>query len=439
MNRFTRLTLVGSVRRSDVVVPSDEELAVLLPSLLDLVEEPAASGAVALVRPTGDQLDVSLDADALDLVDGEIVWIVRAEDAPPPAEVADVTEAASHTLAEQAHRWDDGARRATGAAAVGLLAGAAGLLTVTGSSAAADSTALSLAAGVTLLVILSAVVTGGTRWVGLAATAAALGLAPPTGLAAVAAWSSGTSALPLTFQVAILVGSVALGGQGLARRDRGMLLGSVLGLVLTGLGIALAFLDVPVERSAAVLTVVVVALLGMLPWTALTAAGVHHLDDAALEGSEPARPHVDRALEHAYRALTWGTVAAVATIVWTIPALLAAHSRWSTALACGALVVVALRVRPLPLIAQAATLWAGLCVAAVLGTVVALADRPVTAGITLAVAAVLVVWVVGLSPNAQQRARLRRWGDRLELLGVLVLAPSLLGVLGVYPVMLGVF
>lgn len=439
MNRFTRLTLVGSVRRSDVVVPSDEELAVLLPALLDLVEEPASSGAVALVRPTGDQLDVSLDAAALDLVDGEIVWIVRAEDAPPPAEVADVTEAASHTLSEHAQRWGESARRATGAAGVGLLAGAAGLLTVTGSTAGAQSTALALAAGAALLVILSASVTR-SPWISLAATAAVLGLAPAIGLAVVAAWPPALSALPLApLQVAIMVGSVALGGQGIARRDRGMLLGAVLGLLLTGTAIALAYLDVAIESSAAVLTVVVVALLGMLPWTALTAAGVHQLDDAALEGSEPARQHVDRSLEQAYRALTWGTVAAITTIVWTIPTLLAARSSWSTTLACGAIVVVALRVRPLPLTAQAASLWGGLCLAVALGAVVALADRPITAAIVLAVAAIGVVWIVGLSPNAQQRARLRRWGDRLELLGVLVLIPSLLGVLGVYPLMLGVF
>lgn len=439
MNRFTRLTLVGSVRRSDVVVPSDEELAVLLPALLDLVEEPASSGAFALVRPTGDQLDVSLDAAALDLVDGEIVWIVRAEDAPPPAEIADVTEAASHTLSEQAQRWGESARRATGAAGVGLLAGAAGLLTVTGSTAGAQSTALALAAGAALLVILSASVTR-SPWISLAATAAALGLAPAIGLAVVAAWPPALSALLIApLQVAIMVGSVALGGQGIARRDRGMLLGAVLGLLLTGTAIALAYVDVAIESSAAVLTVVVVALLGMLPWTALTAAGVHQLDDAALEGSEPARQHVDRSLEQAYRALTWGTVAAITTIVWTIPTLLAPRSSWSTALACGAIVVVALRVRPLPLTAQAASLWGGLCLAIALGAVVALPDRPITAAIVLAVAAIGVVWIVGLSPNAQQRARLRRWGDRLELLGVLVLIPSLLGVLGVYPLMLGVF
>lgn len=439
MNRFTRLTLVGSVRRSDVVVPSDEELAVLLPSLLDLVEEPASSGAVALVRPTGDQLDVSLDAAALDLVDGEIVWIVRAEDAPPPAEVADVTEAASHTLAGHAQRWSEGARRATGAAGVGLLVGAAGLLTVAGSTASAQSTALALAAGSALLMVLSAVATR-SPWVSLAATAAALGLAPAIGLAVVAAWPPPVGAtLLLPVQVAFLVASAALGGQGIARRDRGMLLGAVIGVVLAGTAIALTSLDVSLQSSAAVLTVAVVALLGMLPWTALTAAGVHQLDDAALEGSEPARPHVDRSLEQAYRALTWGTVAAIATIAWTIPTLLAARSSWSTTLACGAIVVVALRVRPLPLTAQAAALWGGLCLAVVVGTVVALLDRPIAAAIALAVTAILVVWMVGLAPNAQQRARLRRWGDRLELLGVLVLVPSLLGVLGVYPLMLGVF
>lgn len=440
MNRFTRLTLVGSVRRSDVVVPSDEELAVLLPSLLDLVEEPASSGAVALVRPTGDQLDVSLDANALDLVDGEILWIVRAEDAPPPAEVADVTEAASHSLAEHGHRWGDSARRATGAASIGLFTGAAGLLSLAGASTRPESAVLGLVAAVVLLVTLSATITVRTGWVSLAAGSAALGLAPAVGLAVVAARAPSPGDLPLVaFQVSVLVGSLALCGLGTARRDRGMLLGSTVAIILNGLGITLAYLDVPTERTAAILTVLAVALLGVLPWTALSAAGVHHLDDAALEGHEPARRQVERSLDQAYRALTWSTVATVLTVVWCLPTLLAADSAWTTTLACGAFVVVALRVRPLPLTAQAATMWAGVCLAVILGLVVTLGDRPTLAAIVLGVVAIIVIWVVGLSPNAQQRARLRRWGDRLELLGVLVLIPSLLGTLGVYPLLLGVF
>ena len=64
MSRFTRLTFVGSARRAEVVVPSDEAFAAMLPQILELLDEPAGlhPTAVALVRVTGDQVDLALDA-----------------------------------------------------------------------------------------------------------------------------------------------------------------------------------------------------------------------------------------------------------------------------------------------------------------------------------------------------------------------------------------
>ena len=151
MSRFTRVTVVGSARRGDIVLPSDEELAVLLPQILDLVAEPPGQGAVTLVRHTGDQLDVSRDLDALGLPDGEILRVVHTQDAPPPAEIADVTEAATDVLAALPGQWDERARRATGAVGVGLIAGAAGV--VPAYAAGPDSAAAGLL-GIIILVLL---------------------------------------------------------------------------------------------------------------------------------------------------------------------------------------------------------------------------------------------------------------------------------------------
>lgn len=436
MTRFTRLTLVGSVRRADVVVPSDEEIAVLVPGLLDLVEEPPATGAVALVRPTGEQLDVTLDAEALDLADGEILRIVRTQDAPPPAEVADVTEAASDMLDAHGDRWDERSRRITGAAGVGLLAGVAGLLGA--SSSTGERPALVLCVVVVLLLFVAATVTARAGWIGLAAGSAAAGLAPATALAVgpVLPDSSIGVAVPL----ALAVGWAALAAtSGIARRDRGALVGAGLGIVVSLLWLGLGWSDLPTVRSAAVLAVVAVVLLGALPWFALTAAGVHRLDDAALEGVEAARSRVERSLHDAYQALTWSSVAAGVAVVLSVPVLLGSGSRWTVVLGAGALLVAALRTRPLPLAPQAAVAWASVALSAVLGAVALLAADPARAALVLGVLAVVVVVVVAVSPNAQQRARLRRWGDRFELLAVLVVAPSLLGVFEVYPMLLEVF
>ncbi|WP_034229428.1 EsaB/YukD family protein, partial [Actinotalea ferrariae] len=125
MSRWTRLTLVGSARRADVVVPSDEGFAAMLPPLLDLLDEQpdGATGSVSLVRVTGEQVDLAQDCLAQELRDGEVLRVVRAAQAPPPPEVADVTDATAEELAARADRWDTRSRHATAATTAAVAAG----------------------------------------------------------------------------------------------------------------------------------------------------------------------------------------------------------------------------------------------------------------------------------------------------------------------------
>ncbi|WP_200829853.1 EsaB/YukD family protein, partial [Cellulomonas algicola] len=122
MSTFTRLTLVGAERRAEVVVPSDEGVAAMLPQLLELLGESPrlAPQAVALVRVTGDQVDLALDPASQGLLDGEVLRVVRAAAAPPPAEVADVTDAAAEELRVRTDRWSASSRRVLAAVVVGL-------------------------------------------------------------------------------------------------------------------------------------------------------------------------------------------------------------------------------------------------------------------------------------------------------------------------------
>ena len=62
MTEFTRLTVIGSARKADLVVPNDEAVAGLMPRLMDLLDEPTGSVVrpLTLVRTTGEQLDVAL-------------------------------------------------------------------------------------------------------------------------------------------------------------------------------------------------------------------------------------------------------------------------------------------------------------------------------------------------------------------------------------------
>ncbi len=340
MTEFTRLTIIGTDCKADLVVPNDEPVGGLLPRLMDLLGE--ASGPTArpltLVRSTGEQLDVSMTVADQQVLDGEPLRFVRSDDAPPPPEVADVTHVLGESLGDRAGRWSTRTREVTGAIAIGVLAIAVTTLV------RHDPVGLAVAFAI---LVLGAGIAGrlGARWLGVAFTAAALGVA-----AAGMRLLSGRTALrgPLRVPAALtefaLLGWVALRvGFGAGLGSRPVRLGSYLGIVLSALPIVLVASGVALPRTAAVTAVVALVVCGVLPRLALASSGLTGLDDQVVEGRPRRRDAVEVTVDDAYAMLSWATLAVAIPLAVAPAVLIATGNRWVVAV--GGVAVLVTRTR----------------------------------------------------------------------------------------------
>jgi type VII secretion integral membrane protein EccD len=436
MTEFTRLTVVGTERKAELVVPNDEAIGRLMPRLMDLLGEPTGSVArpLTLVRSTGEQLDVGLTAADHQILDGELLHVVRSDDAPPPPEVADVTDVLGESLRDRAGLWDRRSREVAGATAIGVLA-----LAVVALVQPVGWWPLGLVfAGL----VLAAAVAGrvGWRWGAVALTAAASGVA----IAAIVPLGqrSDLGALAVPVALLALAGAVwlALGvGIGLGLGSRSMAWGAGLGLVLAGLPFLLVRLGVGDLGAIAITTVVAVVVCGVLPRIAMATSGLTGLDDHVLEGNPRQRNDVTVTVNDAYRVLGWATVAVAVPIAVTAALLIASPNPWAFATGGVVALVTALRTRAFPLAAPQMALWAAVLAALLAGLVAQPRFSDGLVALVLAVVAVLVVVLVVARPPAHQRAFWRRTGNVVELLAVVALVPLLLGVFGVFADLLGAF
>jgi hypothetical protein len=435
---FTRMTLVGSSTRADVAVPEDEAIGVLLPRLLDLLGE--ASGPVtrplALVRLDGSSLDLAATAEAQALRPGEIVRVTRADAAPPPPEVAQVTDVLGVTSGIRTGRWSDSARRRTGILAVGGLAVVSVLVAGRPLAAAlspgpARLVPLAVAAAACLVAVGCGL--GRWRWGVAAATAVALGCALPGAvlLALPERLTVVNWILPVGTAVALVTWACLGICLGLVLARRGAVAGSVLGVVVLLLPLAAGPLGS--TRAAAAGAVVAVLALGLLPRYALAVAGLPRLEEDALRGELSPWGEVQKGIDDAYAALTWSTTAASVGLAVTVGTLLASADPWAVGLAAAVLAVTALRTRTCPLTAQHAVLWGSVAVALAHG-LAARATGLSVGDVAMGVgpAFLLVAGLVIIRPPEHLRATLRRVGDVSEVLAVVALAPLVVGVFGIY-------
>ncbi|MFS0702219.1 EsaB/YukD family protein, partial [Cellulomonas sp. 179-A 4D5 NHS] len=126
MTEYTRVTVQGEGRKADLVLPDDEPVAAMLPDVLSLLDDGQARSArpVALVTTVGDQLDPSLTLAEQAVAHGTILRVVRVDQAPPPPEVADVTDVAADAVQSRSDAW----RPVWGVVAGAVLAGVLGFL-----------------------------------------------------------------------------------------------------------------------------------------------------------------------------------------------------------------------------------------------------------------------------------------------------------------------
>jgi type VII secretion integral membrane protein EccD len=436
MVEFTRLTVIGSARKADLVVPNDEAVSGLMPRLMELLEEPTGSVVrpLTLVRATGEQLDVGLTIADQQVSDGELLRLVRSDDAPPPPEVADVTDVLGESMRDRAGLWSTFARELTGAVAIGVLSCAAATqLPARPVTFAVTVIALSVAAAI--------LGRASMRWLCIALTAAALGVVAAT----VWSFSSELGLAPgLRFAAAVsgfaALGWICLGiGHGQGLRSRRAWLGSLVGVPISALPLIMVVLGSAAEQAAAVTAAVSVVVCGVLPRLALAASGLTGLDDQVVEGHPRRRDDVSLTVNEAYRLLSWATFAVAIPIAVTSAVLLASKDIWTVGVGLAVVIVSALRTRAFPLAVQQIALWFAVLVG-LLGGVLGQSrlSEPLVAVILIAVA-VLVVIMVMARPAAHQRAFLRRVGNAFEALAVIALIPLLLGMFGIFSDLLRAF
>lgn len=421
MSGYTRLTVQGAARKADVVLPDDEPVAALLPPLLDLLaEDRSGSGRpVTLTTLLGQQVDLTRTLAEQELAQGTLLRVVRVDQAPPPPEVADVTDVVAQALADRADRWQP----VWGLTALALVATIAGWLATRELTVGTAALVVSLATLVAA--VLARLHRGGPAWVlGAAAAGGVAALAPALALDAPTALVAGG-----------LLGAVAgiVGGLGAGRMSAG--LGGATAVLLVGVAVVLP----PVATDPGALAaagVLGVLLLGVLPGLAMTGSGLNGLDDRAVEGRRPERRRVLHAVSETYRALTWATVAAAGVVAVTGWLLVRGDVVWSVVLGGVLALLVLLRARVLPLAPQRLALIAA-GVAIVVGWALTRDTRAVLigAGAVLLLAAV----ISGLRPAGPLAARLRRLASVIELLAVLSTVPLLLAMLGVFGDLVGTF
>jgi len=436
MPDFTRLTIIGTERKADLVIPNDEAIGGMLPRLMELLGERSGSVArpLTLVRPTGEQLDVSLTVAEQDIADGELLRFVRSDDAPPPPEVADVTDVLGESLADRPGLWSRESRQLTGALALGVLgAASASLLTL-------SWTAYAL---VLIVLAVAALVAGrlGARWACVAVTSVGLGIVVPLALRlAQQVGQGGLVVTGLAVAFAATAGWVLLGvGFGLGLGRGAARWGALFGVGLALLPLVLVPAGVRVPGIVALTAVAAVLCCGLLPRYAMTVSGLTGLDDQVVEGQLRRRDEVERTVHEAYQSLSWAVFAVALPIAAGIAWLLGDRSGWAVGIGVVVVLITALRTRSFPLAVQQLVLW----LAALTGLAAGLLrqDRltePETVGL-LAAVAVLAVVLVAVGPAAHQRAFWRRAGNLVESLSVISLVPLLLGLFGVYGDLLKAF
>lgn len=82
--QLSRVTLVGERRRADMVLPSDTPIGQLLPDILQLLDDRAASRPMTRQLLTSDGSALPQDSTlAVGIADGAVLRLVRIHSAPP--------------------------------------------------------------------------------------------------------------------------------------------------------------------------------------------------------------------------------------------------------------------------------------------------------------------------------------------------------------------
>lgn len=434
---FTRVTLVGPRKHADLLLPSDQPVGLLLPQVLNLLEDAPAEQVAAKVLVAGDgtELRVEQSLDQARVLDGSSLLLCNAADAPPAAVVYDVTDLAADEAGAAAGRWS---RR--------FSALAAGACTAGGFWAAAEILLDVLAPGWAqwLLPVLSVLLLASGASAGRPPRRAAL-----TYTMVCAGWLTGLGAalhvydgvpdrIPAAALLLAGLSVLTLGALAAGSANPRALVSGAGTLVLAALlwsGAAGVARD-PVQAGA-LAALAGTVLLGVLPRLALASSGLAALDDQRATGGTVTRTDARNAVAAAHEGLTLGTVIAglcLAPGLWLLGTD-TERSHWTLPLLLSLALAVFLRTRSFPLAPQRLALYfavaVGLTAAVLAGLRVPAIPSWTVGAAVLGLAAAGCVFLTGSFPDHAQ-ARFRLLAKRVETAAILASVPLTAGLLGIF-------
>ncbi|MFE9010701.1 type VII secretion integral membrane protein EccD [Streptomyces cyaneofuscatus] len=443
-SELSRVTLVGERRRADIVLPSDTPIGQLLPDILQLLDDRAASRPLTrqLLTSDGSALPHDSTLASAGVSDGAVLRLVRIHAAPPAPVVHDVTDQVADTLDLQAWRWRPAARRVAAGASTVAFSVVAALLARR--EFPLDTLAGALAAVTAILLVggaLCARIGAGNRGLATALLFVSGGLGVLTAWTAADAYDWSGPARLAAVAAAVILALLLLGF--FSPLGRGGLIGAGATAAVTAVWEAVAAVESDPARLGAVMAVFSVVLLGMLPRLALMASGLTALDDRRSGGVSVSRHDVSNALAATHRGLALATVATAvsATAAGWLLTLSARPTVWTVLLPSVVAVVLLSRARAFPLVAEVVALFAAAAVLVVRLVMLWMEQASGSSGpvILLGVAALLPLLALSVEPPEHVRVRLRRTADLVESIGMVGLFPLAIGVFGVYGQLLDKF
>ncbi|MFF2697842.1 type VII secretion integral membrane protein EccD [Streptomyces cyaneofuscatus] len=443
-SELSRVTLVGERRRADIVLPSDTPIGQLLPDILQLLDDRAASRPLTrqLLTSDGSALPHDSTLASAGISDGAVLRLVRIHAAPPAPVVHDVTDQVADTLDLQAWRWRPAARRVAAGASTVAFSVVAALLARR--EFPLDTLAGALAAVTAVLLVggaLCARIGAGNRGLATALLFVSGGLGVLTAWTAADAYDWSGPARLAAVAAAVILALLLLGF--FSPLGRGGLIGAGATAAVTAVWEAVAAVESDPARLGAVMAVFSVVLLGMLPRLALMASGLTALDDRRSGGVSVSRHDVSNALAATHRGLALATVvtAVSATAAGWLLTLSARPTVWTVLLPSVVAVVLLSRARAFPLVAEVVALFAAAAVLVVRLVMLWMEQASGGSGpvLLLAVAALLPLLALSVEPPEHVRVRLRRTADLVESIGMVGLFPLAIGVFGMYGQLLDKF
>ncbi|WP_030595686.1 type VII secretion integral membrane protein EccD [Streptomyces anulatus] len=443
-SELSRVTLVGERRRADIVLPSDTPIGQLLPDILQLLDDRAASRPLTrqLITSDGSVLPHDSTLASAGVSDGAVLRLVRTHAAPPAPVVHDVTDQVADSLDLQAWRWRPAARRVAAGASTVAFAVISALLARR--EFPLGTLAVALAVVTAVLLVGGAVcarIGTGNRGLATALLFVSGGLGILTAWTAADAYDWSGPARLAAVATAVALALLLLGV--FSPLGRGGLIGAGATAAVTAVWEAVAAVEPDPARLGAVMAVFSVVLLGMLPRLALMASGLTALDDRRSGGVSVSRHDVADALAATHRGLALATVvtAVSATAAGWLLTLAARPTVWTVLLPSLVAVVLLSRARAFPLVAEVVALFAAAAVLLVRLVMLWMEQASAGAGpvVVLGVAALLPLFALSVEPPEHVRVRLRRTADLVESIGMVGLFPLAIGVFGMYGQLLDKF